>query len=102
MIDLTEAVGQEVHVQFKKSLLFIGAKNGLMGPLQSKEGPPITMDQITGSLRETKSGQLVLAYPNPAAQGEKLDLYFDPENVAAAWVVRAVVLATSQQQSQTA
>lgn len=124
MIHMQSAAGNRVHVQFKKALLFIGGKDGRMGPIpeapptaEGKQSPPIIIDQITGQLRvetfESSSSvdgdgkksveshqQMILTYPNPTTPGEYIDMYLDPENIACMWVVRAVIAATPEESSQ--
>ena len=107
MIDLKAAAGNRVHLQFKRAILFVAAKDGRMGPLPA--GPPrmmpngqpdptppepMVIDQIAGSLRFEES-QPVLTYENPIMQGEFIDVYIDPENVAGAWVAKSVIAATA-------
>ena len=112
MIDLTDVDGQRVHIQFKHALLFIGARDGQIGPMPSRpptrrgDGSvdpsdlpePLTVDQITGTLRKAGE-QFILTYPNPIVAGEYIDMFLDAENIASAWSVRAVVVATRQESS---
>ena len=118
MIHLQPASGRRVHIQFKKALLFVGARDGRMGPVPS--GPmkpdapppePMIIDQITGSLRAetvntgvegTLQTQMVLTYPNPIVEGEYIDMFIDPENVACMWTVRSIIAATPEERSQIA
>jgi hypothetical protein len=117
MIHLQPASGRRVHIQFKKALLFVGARDGRMGPVPS--GPsrpdapppePMIIDQITGNLRsetvasegQSPQTQMVLTYPNPIVEGEYIDMFIDPENVACMWTVRSIIAVTPEERSQIA
>ena len=41
MIDLTDVDGQRVHIQFKHALLFIGARDGQIGPCRRGLPPDV-------------------------------------------------------------
>ena len=113
MINFKAADGRRVHVQFKRGMLFIASRDGRMGPVP--ESPPrvlpdgrpdpaapppnpLVIDQITGSLK-MDGDQPVLTYPNPVVQGEYIDMFIDPENVACMWSAKSVIVATAAETS---
>ena len=110
MIQVDSLNRRDVHIQFKRALLFVGARGEMISAIQERppEGAdpstyraaPILMDQLTGKAR-VEDGQLIVTYPNPGEEGTFIDLWVDMDNVAAVWSPKSVIAATPRDIAQT-